>query len=181
MYPFAAAGGLLSYGGDIIDQFRQGGIYTGRILKGEKPADLPVQQSTKIAEVTTTSTQAAAGTLGLQLHVLHASTEPDIDSAFATLVKLGAGGIVIGGDTFFYQRSASCSSISRLPRRLASLSRSHSSAAPTRSSSETPRINRSARRRGSMADRGAGATAQVYPTALLPYIRSASSRFVEAS
>jgi ABC-type uncharacterized transport system substrate-binding protein len=44
---FAAAGGLISYGGDVIDQFRRVGIYTGRILKGEKPADLPVQQSTK--------------------------------------------------------------------------------------------------------------------------------------
>ena len=44
---FAAAGGLIGYGGDVIDQFRQVGIYTGRILKGEKPADLPVQQSTK--------------------------------------------------------------------------------------------------------------------------------------
>jgi putative tryptophan/tyrosine transport system substrate-binding protein len=44
---FAAAGGLISYGGDVIDQFRRVGIYTGRVLKGEKPADLPVQQSTK--------------------------------------------------------------------------------------------------------------------------------------
>jgi putative ABC transport system substrate-binding protein len=44
---FAAAGGLISYGGDVIDQFRRVGIYTGHILKVEKPADLPVQQSTK--------------------------------------------------------------------------------------------------------------------------------------
>jgi ABC-type uncharacterized transport system substrate-binding protein len=57
------------------------------------------------AETTSRSLQAAARSLGLQLHVLHASAEHDFDAVFASLIQLRAGGLVIGGDPFFNSRS----------------------------------------------------------------------------
>jgi putative ABC transport system substrate-binding protein len=62
--PFAVAGGLMSYGGNSTEAYRLAGLYAGRILKGAKPADMPVQQLVKVDFI---MNMKAAKSLGIEV------------------------------------------------------------------------------------------------------------------
>ena len=77
--------------------------------------------SPRVAEALLRDSQAAANALGLTLHVLEASTEPELDTAFVTLVRLRVGALAIGADPFFHQPERATCCADRPPRRASCL------------------------------------------------------------
>jgi putative tryptophan/tyrosine transport system substrate-binding protein len=101
--PGGNATGVITLNGELVAkrlELLHELVPTATIIAGLVNPTNPV-----IAEPETRDLQAAARTLGLTLHVLHASSEQEIDAAFTTLVQLRAGGLVIGADAYFNSRS----------------------------------------------------------------------------
>ena len=122
---FVVAGGLMSYGINRVDEFRQAASYVDRILRGDKPADLPVLAPTKYetvlsliapgaarfaalvnpsdptAEFVIRNVQAGASAIGRQIEVFTAGSNRDISTAFANIVQKRIDALVVSPDPLF--------------------------------------------------------------------------------
>ena len=107
---FVMAGGLLSYGGSLIDSYRLADLYAGRVLKGEKPADLSVQQSTKVEIFLNLRTAKTLGiTVPLPNSMLRGCGLKSMSPRRANSCSKGWGGSLVRGGTnalFAYRKTS---------------------------------------------------------------------------